>query len=214
MKSEKQLMSKNDASIEEVTEVLEGGLEILNKINQEFMKFEIGTLKTKDLPSLERGEEFLKQWLTKDTSNVVGSIKVNKKMLGNMVELPQNTGAFVDACGELVDYLRQNRGWIPIYKYYEVDKNNTVILMQSNVDAVLEQYYYYAESKKEIEFFEIAKKLCEVGNEVGKWNQKYNIFGTSPVINTDVVMFLTYSYSMKKYIIDGKIIKSKAANYK
>ena len=39
MKSEKQLMSKNDASIEEVTEVLEGGLEILNKINQEFMKF-------------------------------------------------------------------------------------------------------------------------------------------------------------------------------
>lgn len=102
--------------------------------------------------------------------------------------------------------MRENRSVSNLLDYYLID-GGKIVLSKEKEKALIEKHSYYASTPKEIEYYEVSKKLCDSVNEFAKWNIEKRLLTNANFIDFE---FLRYNNNTKLYEIDGKMIRHRA----
>jgi hypothetical protein len=200
----KTLISKNEESINRTMPYLKQGIIVLNKIKKEYDILGLRKLESSDLPSLVSGEQFIKEVLTENISEPeVQGVKISVNKLRDIMLLPENRGAFIQACNELEEYSKDNMMWGFSIKFYTI-KNNEIILSQSQIDKFIETNSYFAQSPKELKCLEVSVKLKDAVNEALKLN--IGLFQSTFFHDLDLLKF---NNSKNEYEVDGRYLLSR-----
>lgn len=138
-------------------------LKLFESLKKEYNKLGLRPLKNEDLSKVLTGENFIKDVILEGSENAtVGTLKLSKAKMRELVELPVNTGVFIMAVNELVNFNKENRV-VPVF-LSDFEIKGEKIVFQNSSEVINDRCSVWITGVEQIEYFNVIKSICDILN--------------------------------------------------
>ena len=181
-KKEGVLISKNEYEIEQMQNRLEDILPVIQRACKAATAI-VGELQPGDISRMTIGEDFLREKLAnKVESPTLNGASISREAFEKMIDIPSSPREFLSAIDELKKCQKENfdnaQLRIGIFEWFTI-KDNEAVIDDRAWDRFEVSFSYYAETKRQIEYLEAVREICDAANKNSDLIEKYHRFSLS-----------------------------------